>query len=152
MTGEGLGVAKAGVGKRRLPTHAGYETTRASGVDWIGEIPAHWEMIRGRYLYAVDPKARETAGIEPTTDVSFVPMDAVSEYGELRLDRNCQLDTVRGGYTYFRNGDVIVAKITPCFENGKGALATGLCNGIAFGSTEFFVLRPRMNLDGKFLL
>ena len=140
---------QSGTDAGRLRAYPAYKST---DVDWIGTIPKHWDMVRGRYLYTIDPKARETAGMDPTTTVSFVPMEAVGEYGELRLHKTAELGTVRGGYTYFRNGDVIVAKITPCFENGKGALADDLCSEIAFGSTEFFVLRPGKGLDAKFLL
>lgn len=53
-----------------------------------------------------------------------------------------QLDDVTTGYTYFRDGDVLLAKVTPCFENGKAGIAYGLRNGIGFGSSEFYVLRP----------
>jgi len=56
---------------------------------------------------------------------------------EVRLIRD-----VKKGYTYFRNGDILFAKITPCMENGKCAIAMGLRNGIGFGSTEFHVIRP----------
>lgn len=78
-------------------------------------------------------------------------MDAVGELGGLRLDDERPLDDVYSGYTYFRDGDVVVAKITPCFENGKGALADGLTNGVGFGTTELHVLRPSRTLDARFL-
>ena len=58
---------------------------------------------------------------------------------------------VRKGYTPFRDGDVIFAKVTPCMENGKAAVLKGLTNGIGFGSTEFFVLRPKAGLDAHYL-
>jgi type I restriction enzyme S subunit len=78
-------------------------------------------------------------------------MDAVGEYGGLRLDEIKQLDEVSSGYTYFRDGDVVVAKITPCFENGKGAIAEGLTNHIAFGTTELHVLRSCFGFDRQYL-
>ena len=78
-------------------------------------------------------------------------MDAVGELGGLRLDAMRTLDEIGSGYTYFADGDVVVAKITPCFENGKGALAAGLTNGVAFGTTELHVLRPAADLDMRFL-
>ena len=52
-----------------------------------------------------------------------------------------QLSEVSTSYTYFENGDVLLAKVTPCFENGKAGIARGLVNGIGFGSSEFYVLR-----------
>lgn len=89
--------------------------------------------------------------IADDTEVSFVPMDAVGELGGLRLDQTKPLEDVYNGYTYFVDGDVCVAKITPCFENGKGALAERLTNGVGFGTTELHVIRPLDQLDRKFL-
>ena len=95
-----------------------------SGVEWLGEIPAYWEPLRLRYVVKTSVTKQEVHGLDPETDVSFVPMEAVGEYGGLDLDAIKPLSDVVDGYTYFRNGDVIVAKITPCFENGKGALVS----------------------------
>jgi len=61
------------------------------------------------------------------------------------------LSEVEGSYTYFANNDVLLAKITPCFENGKLGIARGLKNGVGFGSSEFFVLRASPKLDPEFL-
>lgn len=58
---------------------------------------------------------------------------------------------IRKGYTPFRDGDVIFAKVTPCMENGKAAVLKGLTNGVGFGSTEFFALRPKKGLEAKYL-
>jgi type I restriction enzyme S subunit len=69
-------------------------------------------------------------------------MEAIGEDGTLDLHRTRSLAEVETGYTYFRDGDVTVAKITPCFENGKGAIMTGLLGGCGFGTTELIVVRP----------
>lgn len=89
--------------------------------------------------------------MEPSELVSFIPMEAVGEYGGLALDEVRELEDVYNGYTYFADGDVCIAKITPCFENGKGALANGLTNGVGFGTTELHVIRPGPNVDAQFL-
>ena len=79
---------------------------------------------------------------KPSTEISFVPMAAVSEHtGTIVSPQTRKFCEVSKGYTQFRDGDVIWAKITPCMENGKAAVAHNLINGIACGSTEFFVLR-----------
>ena len=123
---------------------------RDSGIDWLGEIPAHWEYMRLRFLLDVNPSKQHIS--QPgDTPVSFVPMEAVGEYGGLDLSIEKPLDEIGTGYTYFADGDVVVAKITPCFENGKGALASGLTNGVAFGTTELHVLRPNADLDVRYL-
>lgn len=74
--------------------------------------------------------------------VSFVPMPSVSENGYLVDVADEEYGKVKKGFTYFENNDVLFAKITPCMENGKGAIAQDLSNGIGMGSTEFHVLRP----------
>jgi len=70
------------------------------------------------------------------------PMAAISEEGRIDFEQSRSLSEVRKGYTYFERGDVLVAKITPCFENGKAALTSSLKRPIGFGSTEFHVIRP----------
>jgi type I restriction enzyme S subunit len=70
-------------------------------------------------------------------------MEAVGELGGLDLSASKPIGDIGSGYTYFADNDVVVAKITPCFENGKGALARGLRNGVAFGTTELHVLRAK---------
>lgn len=99
----------------------------------------------------MNPVRSEVAGIAPETLVSFVPMDAVGEQGGLNVSQERYIEDVYSGYTYFAEQDILVAKITPCFENNKGALATGLKNGIGFGTTEFHVLRPTANVSPKWL-
>ena len=89
--------------------------------------------------------------MQPDEFVSFVSMDAVGEYGGLTLAEVRELSEVYDGYTYFAEGDLCIAKITPCFENGKGALAEGLTNGVGFGTTELHVVRPGPNIDRRFL-
>lgn len=81
-------------------------------------------------------------GIADDTEVSFVPMPAVSEEGHMDCSTIKPYSEVKKGFTYFAEDDVLFAKITPCMENGKGAVAKGLSNGIGAGSTEFHVLRP----------
>ena len=129
-----------------------YPEYRDSGVKWLGSIPAHWEARRLRFVVETSIIKKEVRDLDPETKVSFVPMEAVLEYGGIVLDSTKPLSNVVEGYTYFRNGDVIVAKITPCFENGKGALAAGLCNGVGFGTTELHVLRASFRVDPRFLL
>lgn len=91
-------------------------------------------------------------GIDESQDVSFLAMASVSEDGLILEQETRVLRETKKGYTYFERGDVLLAKITPCFENGKAALTNGLEHQIGFGSTEFHVLRadPR-KLDSKYL-
>ncbi len=76
---------------------------------------------RLRFSVELNPSKQELKFLPGNFSVSFVPMETVSETGELNLEQEKTLDEVREGFTYFKNDDVVVAKITPCFENGKGA-------------------------------
>ena len=89
---------------------------------------------------------RPSISLSDTDMVSFVPMPCVSENGYLQDVADEEYGKVKKGFTYFENKDVLFAKITPCMENGKGAIAQELTNGIGMGSTEFHVLRP---IEGK---
>ena len=91
----------------------------------------------------LNPKKKEVASLSDETVVSFVPMTKVDDAsGSMDASTARKLGEVRKGYTYFAEGDVVFAKITPCMENGKSAIAHNLHNGIGFGTTEFHVLRP----------
>ena len=80
--------------------------------------------------------------LDDSLPVSFIPMDSISEEGEYSTFTSRPLGEVKKGFTYCADEDVLFAKITPCMENGKGAMLKELSNGIGFGSTEFHVLRP----------
>src|SRR3990167_2248142 len=83
----------------------------------------------------------DRSGLDHDTHVSFVPMSAVSEItGTIIQTEERPLREILKGFTPFREGDVLFAKITPCMENGKVAIARNLTKGVGFGSTEFHVL------------
>jgi len=118
--------------------------------DWL-IVPKHWEVRRLKFCAKINPSKSEIEDLDPETQITFLPMENVSEQGNITYDECESLGDVIDGYTYFRDEDILVAKITPCFENGKGALAENLKNGIGFGTTEFVVLRPNNNLKNRFL-
>jgi type I restriction enzyme S subunit len=101
-----------------------------------------WEETKLGKIAILNPKKTEIKELPENLDVSFVPMVAVDENTQTITDGEIRkLGSVRKGYTCFRDGDVLFAKITPCMENGKIAIARNLKNGIGFGSTEFHVIR-----------
>ena len=101
-----------------------------------------WGMSSLGEICEINPKKSQDARLTNGLLVSFVSMPSVSESGDIDTTQVKPYDEVKTGFTYFAENDVLFAKITPCMENGKGAVATGLYNGIGFGSTEFHVLRP----------
>lgn len=129
-----------------------YPEYKDSGLDWLGQVPSHWSIKRLRFVADLNPSKSELKGRDRESIVSFLPMEAIGDDGSLSLERTRTLSEVETGYTYFRDGDVVVAKITPCFENGKGALIQGLLGGIGFGTTELIVARPKSDqVAGAFL-
>lgn len=95
----------------------------------------------------INPKHNGAERLSPEADVSFVPMAAIDEVSAtIRLPEIRVLEDCYSGYTPFRENDVLFAKITPCMENGKAAIARDLVGGCGFGSTEFHVLRPKPGL------
>jgi len=111
------------------------------------------DYLDNKVLAEVNLSKSETRSFNESTLVSFVEMASVSEEGFIshREDRLLK-DVKTGSYCYFKEGDIIIAKITPCMENGKCAIATGLTNEIGFGSSEFHVFRANKKLtNNKFL-
>ena len=119
-----------------------YPAYKDSWVEWLGEIPEHWDIKRLKYLAKANPSKSELSSVDRKLLVTFLPMELV-QFGDISLGEDRALEDVYQGFTYFRNGDVLIAKITPSFENGKGALAKNLTNGIGFRTTELHVLRSK---------
>jgi type I restriction enzyme S subunit len=93
-----------------------------------------------------------TPVIPAEEEAAFVPMVSVSELGTMRVSEHVCVADLKSGYSYMQTGDVLVAKITPCFENKKIAVAD-LDRTHGFGSTEFHVIRPTPSaLDGRYLV
>lgn len=104
--------------------------------------PNGWETVNLGDSCFINPKKKEIEGLAGDTQSSLVGMADVSETGKINTSHPTTIAESSKGLTYFGENDVLFAKITPCMENGKGAIARGLYSGIGFGSTEFHVLRP----------
>ena len=114
------------------------------------ELPEGWASDRFNSISELNP--RHPSGLDDSQLVTFVPMTCVHESSP-NFDRSNErsLAEVRKGYTHFAEGDVLFAKITPCMENGKGAVATGLRNGLGCGTTELHVIRPLGGIDPHYV-
>lgn len=114
------------------------------------ELPKGWETTAIKEICLLNPK--HSPDTDRSTLVSFVPMQSISESKNSILPHETRpLSDVWTGYTHFAEGDVLFAKITPCMENGKTAVARNLVNGMACGSTEFFVLRPEGSVSPEYI-
>lgn len=100
----------------------------------------------------INPAKKEVNDLDDATEVSFMPMKDMGINNKLAIpNQKRKLKDVKGSYTYFSEGDILLAKITPCFENGKMGIASNLLNGIGFGSSEYIVFRPNKNLKNDWL-
>jgi type I restriction enzyme, S subunit len=115
-------------------------------------LPEGWRLVTLPDLCDINPPKPSADALPPNAPVTFVPMPAVdAEKGAITKPEARPFGKVRKGYTSFREDDVIMAKITPCMENGKAAIARALHNGLGFGSTEFHVFRSNGAILPDFL-
>ncbi|EIC9885924.1 restriction endonuclease subunit S, partial [Campylobacter coli] len=112
-----------------------------------------WKRIslKNEQYIELNPSKKEISKLDENMLVSFIEMASVSDKGYIQSKIDRSLNEVRKGYTYFIENDILIAKITPCMENGKCAIAKNLTNNIGFGSTEFHIFRAKTGLDSSFL-
>ncbi|HOO52536.1 MAG TPA: restriction endonuclease subunit S, partial [Alphaproteobacteria bacterium] len=111
-----------------------------SGVQWIGEMPAKWEKIRIKYCADFAPSC-DTSQFCDESIVTFAPMECIKN--GYYINREGVFGNLNSSYTPFQEGDIVIAKVTPCFENGNIAIMNGLHNKFGFGSSELFVFRAK---------
>lgn len=107
-------------------------------------LSGRWPLVPLTNFLELNPPKPKPGNIPDTETISFIDMPSVIEGGGVsQILPRPYAEVRRGGYTHFRGGDVLFAKITPCMENGKSALLESLPTSHGFGSTEFHVLRAR---------
>ncbi|CAM7612064.1 TPA: restriction endonuclease subunit S [Escherichia coli] len=132
-----------------MSQYRAYPAYKDSGVEWIGQVPEHWKIAQIKRISALNPR-KSTLSEEKDSLCTFLPMEKLRT-NAVTLDETRPIHEVYGGYSYFCDGDILIAKVTPCFENGNIAVANGLVNGIGFGSTEINVLRVNGKGHNRFL-
>lgn len=129
-----------------------FDKTFKTSVAFKMQFDSKYDPVLLKKVVQLNPSKTEVKDIEDDTLVSFVDMPSVSEKGYIAEKADKPYSEVKsGGYTYFAEDDLIIAKITPCMENGKCAIATGLTNKIAFGSSEFHVFRCSKDILNSYL-
>ena len=118
-----------------------------SGIEWIGEIPEEWNLERLRFHALFNPETT-LPEFSDEDQVSFIPMDHLKS--GFHTQTSTAFDKVKKGYVTFSEHDILMAKVTPCLENGNLAIATDLIDGIGFGSTEINVIRCK-TINNKYL-
>lgn len=123
-----------------------------SGIWWLRDIPQSWQLIPLKRICQVNASISNTAKQLPDEElVTFLPMESVSTTGTVDYSEKRRLGDVRSGYSSFALDDVVIAKITPCFENGKGACLDSMDTDIGYGTTEFINLRASDRILPRYL-
>ncbi|WP_198594349.1 restriction endonuclease subunit S [Vibrio cyclitrophicus] len=127
-----------------------YESYKDSGVHYLGDIPLGWKVTKVKHAAKINPSNHYTFS-EFSDHACFLPMEAVLASGEVDYSSKRLVKDVKSGFTSFKKDDVLLAKITPCFENGKGAYLNEMPTKYGFGSTEFHVIRANKHYVPHFL-
>ena len=125
----------------------GEREMKDSGVEWIGEIPVDWEISRIKYVSIFEPSC-DFRKLTPETIITYSPMECIKNGTFER--RTSLYGNLAHTLTPFQNGDIVMAKVTPCFENGNIAIMNELQSGYGLGSSELFVFRPQ-NINTRYL-
>ena len=144
----------AQIHEARTLRHQAAEEAEALTHSAVGKLAYEtaWETKRLQEVAQINPSRAGNVKLAADDIASFVPMRAVDDVtGTIAWPETKPFHEISKGYTWFTNGDIIFARITPCMQNGKAALAKDLVNGVAFGSTEFHVIRPRKGVCGDWL-
>lgn len=116
------------------------------------DIPCKWKWVRLGEVVQVNPPKKKLSDVSEDQKCTFIPMPAVSDKtGRIEEPEEREYGKVKKGYTFFLENDVLFAKITPCMENGKSAIARQLKNGFGYGSTEFHVLRTSEYVNEQYI-
>lgn len=118
-----------------------------SGVEWIGEIPEHWKVSRIKYVTDFQPFC-DTSHLSTDSIITYTPMENIKN--GWYIPNTCEYGKLAKSLTQYCNGDIVMAKVTPCFENGNIAIMNNLSNGFGLGSSELFVFRS-CNINTKYL-
>ena len=124
-----------------------YSEMKDSGVEGMGAVPTHWKLTPIKYVASLDPPC-QTSHLSSDDEVSFAPMECIRN--DKRIPRIAPKSNDNGTYSKFMEGDIAIAKVTPCFENGNICVMQNLRNGFAFGSSELFSVRAH-SIQNRFL-
>lgn len=109
-----------------------------------------WPMKRLRYLATFNPPVSASVRTDSEKSYPLLPMDSINEFTDIGTPETHPVENLLNGYSYLEPTDVAYAKVTPCFENGKGLIGSGL-EGPTFATTEVTVLRPHSSVNQRFL-
>lgn len=127
-----------------------YPEYKDSGIEFLQSVPFEWNVTALKHTFLLNPSKNNLDSNLLDKVCSFVPMEKL-KLNSLVLDEEKIVRDVFAGYTYFQDHDILMAKVTPCFENKNISVAENLTNGIGFGSSEIYVIRANEAFDNRYL-
>lgn len=124
-----------------------YTQMKESGIDWIKKIPEHWTVKTFKNVNIFNPTVNINS-LNEDSDITYTPMENIKQ--GLFINQSAKLKDIPNNLTRYEEGDIVLAKVTPCFENGNLAIMNNLYSGFGFGSSELFVIRVK-TIYKKFL-
>lgn len=122
-----------------------------SGIEWIGEIPDDWNITTIKYACVFSPKCSKIVGLGIENEITYTPMEYIKN--GYYIQNTKIIADIPSSLTMYEEGDIVMAKVTPCFENGNIARMDNLVNGVGVGSSELYVFRTKKyNRDYLFYL
>ena len=122
-----------------------------SGIEWIGEIPDNWNITTIKYACVFSPKCSKIVGLGIENEITYTPMEYIKN--GYYIQNTKIIADIPSSLTMYEEGDIVMAKVTPCFENGNIARMDNLVNGVGVGSSELYVFRTKKyNRDYLFYL
>ena len=118
-----------------------------SGIEWIGEIPCEWKVSKIKYVSIFSPSC-DISALNEDSEITYTPMEFIKS--GYFINNITSLGNIASSLNVYQDGDIVMAKVTPCFENGNIAIMGQLASGFGFGSSELFVLRP-IDIETKYM-
>lgn len=118
----------------------GEREMKDSGIEWIGEIPAEWKISRIKYVSSFEPPC-DTSRLSPDSVITYTPMEYIKN--GYYVPNTATLSSLSTSLTSYQSGDIVMAKVTPCFENGNISIMNNLSSDFGLGSSELFVFRAK---------
>lgn len=118
-----------------------------SGNEFMGNVPENWKVNKIKYISDINPKS--VVNLDDIEEVTYTPMEYIKN-GYYIQNKGLWKNNTSSYNTYTEN-DIVMAKVTPCFENGNIAIMKHLKNGVGYGSSELIVFRGKNNIENKYL-
>ena len=118
-----------------------------SGLKWMAVVPKDWNQSKIKYVAQMNPFC-DYSGLSSDDEIGYMPMECLrNDYIE---PKTAKFGTLATSLSPFSTGDIVMAKVTPCFENGNIAIATDMPNGVGLGTSEIFTIRAK-DIGTRFL-